>query len=184
MSGYLGRRLGRYCVDESCASHWKAELATDVDAISARSVTLTQMTRSRDGVEIAYETYGTGGGAERPTVILVHGWAGNRTTWAHQVDYLAERHQVIAVDLGGHGESGFGRADRTLPAFGDDVVAVVDEVGAQKVALVGHSMGGDAVVHATRRLGDRVAGLVSSPNENQTFTDHAARRTRPRIRGW
>jgi pimeloyl-ACP methyl ester carboxylesterase len=140
------------------------------------------MTRSRDGVEIAYESHGIGGGAERPAVILVHGWAGNRTFWTHQVEYLAERHQVIAVDLGGHGESGLGRADWTLPAFGDDVVAVVDEVGAQKVALVGHSMGGDAVVHATRRLGDRVAGLVwidvfrslgsepeSSPEEVEAF---------------
>src|SRR5687768_6022579 len=114
------------------------------------------MTSSRDGVEIAYATHGAGG----PAVVLVHGWAGNRTYWAHQIDYLAERHQVIAVDLGGHGESGLGRADWNLAAFGDDVVAVVDEVGARKVALVGHSMGGDAIVHAARRLGDRVTGLV------------------------
>jgi pimeloyl-ACP methyl ester carboxylesterase len=90
----------------------------------------------------------------------VHGWAGNRAYWAHQIDYLAERYQVIALDLGGHGESGLGRADWNLAAFGDDVTAVADEIGAQKVALVGHSMGGDAIVHAARRLGDRVAGLV------------------------
>jgi len=77
-----------------------------------------------------------------------------------QVDYLAERNVVVAVDLGGHGESGLGRADWNLAAFGDDVLAVVEEVGAQKVALVGHSMGGDAIVHAARQLGDRVAGLV------------------------
>ena len=55
-------------------------------------------------------------------------------------------------------------------------------VGAQRVALVGHSMGGDAVVHTARRLGDRVAGLVwidvfrslgnetvSSPEEVEAF---------------
>ena len=77
-----------------------------------------------------------------------------------QVDYLAERNVVVAVDLGGHGESGLGRADWNLAAFGDDVLAVVEEVGAQKVALVGHWMGGDAIVHAARQLGDRVAGLV------------------------
>lgn len=140
------------------------------------------MTHSRDGVEIAYATHGTGDGAEGPAVVLVHGWAGNRTYWARQIDYLVERYQVITVDLGGHGESGLGRADWNLAAFGDDVVAVVDEVGAQKVALVGHSMGGDAIVHAARRLGDRVAGLVwidafrslgneseSSPEEVESF---------------
>ena len=118
------------------------------------------MTPSRDGVEIAYATHGTGAGANGPAVVLVHGWGGNRGYWANQVDFLAGRHRVIAVDLGGHGESGLGRADWNLPAFGDDVVAVVDDVGAQTVVLVGHSMGGDAIVHAARRLGDRVAGLV------------------------
>lgn len=139
------------------------------------------VTSSRDGVEIAYATYG-GDGAGGPAVALVHGWAGNRTYWAHQIDYLAERYQVIAIDLGGHGESGLGRIDWNLAAFGDDIVAVVDEIGTNRVALVGHSMGGDAVVHAARRLGDRVVGLVwvdvlralgnetvSSPEEVEAF---------------
>src|SRR5918996_4789943 len=141
-----------------------------------------RVARSRDGVEIAYATNGAAAGAEATAVVLVHGWAGNRTYWDHQVGYLGERNLVVAVDLGGHGGSGLGRAEWSLAAFGDDVVAVVDEVGAQSVALVGHSMGGDAVVHAARRLGERVAGLVwvdafrslgneseSSPDEVEAF---------------
>jgi pimeloyl-ACP methyl ester carboxylesterase len=140
------------------------------------------MTTSRDGVEIAYEAHGPGDGREGLSVVLVHGWAGNRTLWAHQIDHLAERHQVIALDLGGHGESGLGRSDWNLAAFGDDVAAVVEDLGARRVALVGHSMGGDAVVHAARLLGDRVAGMVwvdafrslgseseSSPKEIEAF---------------
>jgi pimeloyl-ACP methyl ester carboxylesterase len=135
------------------------------------------MVRSRDGVEIAYSTCGPAKVPDGPAVLPVHGWAGNRTYWAHQIDYLAERYQVIAVDLGGHGESGLGRADWNLAAFGDDVVAVVDDIGAPKVALVGHSMGGDAIVHAARRLGDRVVGLVwvdafrSLGNEQESSPD-------------
>jgi pimeloyl-ACP methyl ester carboxylesterase len=117
------------------------------------------MARSADGVEIAYEIHDRAGD-DAPVVTLVHGWAGNRTYWANQVDLLAEWFRVVAVDLGGHGESGIGRDDWTLPAFGDDVVAVVEEVGAEHVALVGHSMGGDAVVFAARALGARVRGLV------------------------
>jgi pimeloyl-ACP methyl ester carboxylesterase len=120
---------------------------------------MQHMTTSRDGVKIAYATYGRPDG-DAPAVALVHGWSGNRSYWAHQIDVLAERYCLIAIDLGGHGESGLGRDHWNLAAFGDDVVAVIDEVGAQKVALVGHSMGGDAVVHAARRLGDRVVGLV------------------------
>jgi pimeloyl-ACP methyl ester carboxylesterase len=79
-------------------------------------------------------------------VILIHGWAGNRTFWSRQVDVLSETYQVVAVDLGGHGESGTGRGDWNLPAFGNDVVAVTEEVGARDVALVGHSMGGVATL--------------------------------------
>lgn len=118
------------------------------------------MTRSLDGVEIAYSTYGADVGGDAPAVVLVHGWAGNRTYWNNQLNVLAERYHVITIDLGGHGESGIGRDDWHLRAFGDDVAVVVEEVGAPKVALVGHSMGGDAVVYAARQLGERVAGLV------------------------
>jgi pimeloyl-ACP methyl ester carboxylesterase len=117
------------------------------------------MARSRDGVEIVYETHGRMDG-DAPVVVLVHGWAGNRTYWSRQVDLLAEQYHVVAVDLGGHGESGTGRDDWNLPAFGDDVVAAVEEVSARDVALVGHSMGGDAIMFAARRLGNRIRGLV------------------------
>ncbi len=118
-----------------------------------------RVVRTHDGVDIAYSIHGAAA-AEGLTVVLVHGWAGNRTYWDHQVEHLRDRYQVVAVDLGGHGESGLGRADWNLPAFGDDVIAVVHEVDAPQVALVGHSMGGDAAVHAARQLGDRVAGIV------------------------
>lgn len=140
------------------------------------------MARSRDGVEISYATYGWEDHPGALAVVLVHGWSGDRGYWAHQVDYLAERYRVVALDLAGHGESGLGRVDWKLAAFGDDVVAVVEEVDARKVALVGHSMGGDAAVHAAQRLGDRVSGIVwldvfrslgseaeSSPEEVEAF---------------
>ena len=124
-----------------------------------RRLSAQRVTRGSDGVEIAYATHGAGSG-EAPAVVLVQGWAGNRTFWDHQVDYFAERNFVIAVDLGGHGASGLGRDEWSLAAFGDDVLAVVDDLGTERFSLVGHSMGGDAIVHAARRLGDRVVGLV------------------------
>ena len=116
------------------------------------------MARSSDGVDIAYETHGSAG--DSPSVVLVHGWSCDRGYWAGQIDFLAARHQVIAVDLGGHGESGIGRADWTLEAFGDDVVAAVRDAGATSVVLVGHSMGGDAIVRAAPQLDDAVVGIV------------------------
>ena len=86
------------------------------------------MARTPDGVDIAYDVHDGPGDL---AVVLVHGWAGNRTYWEHQIAPLRERYDVVALDLGGHGGSGLGRADWNLPAFGDDVVVVVDEVGAR-----------------------------------------------------
>lgn len=120
---------------------------------------MASLVKAPDGVELAYEVRGVSG-AGPFAVVLVHGWAGNRTYWDREIDLLADRYQVVALDLGGHGESGRGRADWNIPAFGDDVVAVADDLGADRVALVGHSMGGDAVVYAAAQLGDRVAGIV------------------------
>jgi pimeloyl-ACP methyl ester carboxylesterase len=114
------------------------------------------LARSADGVSIRYEVAGKG----EPTVVLVHGWAFDRHLWDGQVPGLSARRRVVTLDLGGHGESGKDRARWTMPAFGEDVKAVVDAVGAKQVILVGHSMGGPVVLEAARRLGDRVKGLV------------------------
>jgi pimeloyl-ACP methyl ester carboxylesterase len=111
---------------------------------------------SADGIPVVYEVHGTG----TPALVFVHGWSCDRTHWAGQVDHFAARHQVVTIDLAGHGESGVGRPSWTMTAFGEDVAAVVDRLGLRTVVLVGHSMGGDVIVEAARRLGARVAGLV------------------------
>jgi pimeloyl-ACP methyl ester carboxylesterase len=117
---------------------------------------MSGVARSRDGVRLAFEVHGAGA----PTLILVHGWSCDRSYWRGQLRALAARYQVVAVDLAGHGESGVGRRTWTMAAFGEDVVAVVEQLGLGEVVLIGHSMGGDVIVEAALRLGDRVAGLV------------------------
>lgn len=111
---------------------------------------------SADGVAIAYEARGAG----RRALIFVHGWSCDRTYWKGQLDSLERRYRVVAIDLAGHGESGTNRKDWTIAAFGADVAAVVESLGLERVILVGHSMGGDVIMEAARRLPGRVAGLV------------------------
>jgi pimeloyl-ACP methyl ester carboxylesterase len=99
-----------------------------------------------------------GGGL--PAIVFVHGWCCDRRYWHGQVSHFAARFTVVTVDLAGHGESGTGRRSWTMPAFGEDVAAVVTRLDLPEVVLVGHSMGGDVVVEASRRLRPRVRGLV------------------------
>jgi pimeloyl-ACP methyl ester carboxylesterase len=112
--------------------------------------------RSVDAVPVAYDVTGRG----EPTLVFVHGWAFDRRIWDAQVRRFAAERRVVALDLGGHGESGRGRGDWTMPAFGEDVRAVVDALDLSRVVLIGHSMGGPVVLEAARRLPGRVAGLV------------------------
>jgi pimeloyl-ACP methyl ester carboxylesterase len=112
--------------------------------------------RSADGIPVHFEVEGAG----EPTLVFVHGWSCDRTYWSRQIDHLAATHEVVAVDLAGHGESGGGRREWTMPAFGGDVVAVIEKLGLRQVVLIGHSMGGDVIVEVALALPERIVGLV------------------------
>jgi len=116
----------------------------------------TATVESADGSPIVY---GVRGQAE-PTLVFVHCWTCNHTFWDAQIEYFARDHRVIWLDLAGHGASGSHRQRYTMQAFGQDVAAVVRQVGARNVILVGHSMGGPVAVEAAKQLGDRVIGIV------------------------
>jgi pimeloyl-ACP methyl ester carboxylesterase len=112
--------------------------------------------RSKDGVSIRYESFGKG----EPALVLVHCWSCDRHLWDAVVPRLARERRVVTLDLAGHGESGRDRREWTVEAFGEDVRAVVETIGLEKVILVGHSMGGPVILEAARLLPGRVVGLV------------------------
>jgi pimeloyl-ACP methyl ester carboxylesterase len=112
--------------------------------------------RSADGIPVHFEV--EAGGA--PALVFVHGWSCDRSYWSRQIDHFAGRHEVVAIDLAGHGESGAGRPAWTVPAFGGDVVAVIEKLDLRDLVLIGHSLGGDVIVEVALALPDLVAGLV------------------------
>jgi len=111
---------------------------------------------SPDGIAIRYHVAGKGD----PALVFVHCGGCERGFWDGQVAHFAAKHRVVALDLAGHGQSGSGRKDWTMPAFGQDVVSVVEALGLKRVVLIGHSLGGPVVLEAARRMPSRVAGLV------------------------
>jgi pimeloyl-ACP methyl ester carboxylesterase len=113
---------------------------------------------SRDGVSIRYDVQGGG----ETTLIFVHGWCCDRHQWRQQVDHFSAHYRVVCLDLAGHGDSGQDRQQFTIPAFAQDVVAVVERLGADRAVLIGHSMSGGVIVEAARHLGTDVIGLVGA----------------------
>ena len=113
-------------------------------------------TLSLDGVEISFNVQGKG----KPAIILIHGWTNNKTIWDDQVAYFLEKYKVVTIDLAGHGESGDKRENWTMSAFGNDVVAVINELKLKEVILVGFSMGGPIVIEATKKISEKVKGII------------------------
>ena len=87
-------------------------------------------------VELGHSLSGEG-----PSVVLIHGITEDRRTWDPVIDDLAGTHQVLAVDLRGHGASPMADA-YDLGSMAADIQALVERLGLQAPLLVGHSLGG------------------------------------------
>lgn len=111
---------------------------------------------SSDGLSVRFEKTGQG----ETALVFVHCWCCDRQFWKEQVPVFGKDYTVVTMDLGGHGESGTSRTSWTIPAFAEDVKAVVDKLKLRRVVLIGHSMGGQVVVEAARQMPDQVIGLV------------------------
>ncbi len=98
--------------------------------------------------------------ASLPTIVFVHGAACDHSVWALQSRYFAHHGaNVLAVDLPGHGRSD-GPALSSVRAIADWIVALLDALGVERAALVGHSLGSLAVLDAAGRHVSRVSKLA------------------------
>lgn len=96
----------------------------------------------------------------RPTVVFIHGVLGDHSVWALQSRYLAHNGwNVLAVDLPGHSKSA-GEAPASVEQAAGFVVALLDALGIQRAALVGHSWGSLIALEAAARLGARASHLA------------------------
>lgn len=114
------------------------------------------LVRSADGTSLHVESTGTGDVA----LVFAHGWMGNLRWWDAPRDALAATHQLITLDLAGHGMSS-ARARPSVDGYASDIVEATRATTspATRVILVGHSMSGVYVLRAAPRI-DRLAGIV------------------------
>ncbi|HET9759625.1 MAG TPA: alpha/beta fold hydrolase [Nocardioidaceae bacterium] len=108
-----------------------------------------------NGINLYVETHGTG----RPLVLL-HGGLGSGEMFGPILPALAEQHQVVAVDLQGHGRTA--DIDRPLDVrlMADDVAALVDHLGLEQPDVMGYSLGAGVALHTAAKHPDKVRRLV------------------------
>jgi pimeloyl-ACP methyl ester carboxylesterase len=124
---------------------------------------------------------------EGPPVVLIHGLSGCWQNWLENVPHLARNHRVIAIDLAGFGDSELPQEEISIPGYGRFVDAFLGEIGIERAALVGNSMGGFIAAEVAISHPSRVeklvlvsaAGLMRFGNRRQAMVDRAARLFHP-----
>lgn len=90
------------------------------------------------GIQFHYAEAGSG----EDVVLCLHGWPQHWYEWRRLMPALAARHRVLALDLRGFGWSDAPKDGYEKENMAEDVLAVLDELGIERVKLVGHDWGG------------------------------------------
>ena len=110
-----------------------------------------------NGINLYYETHGAG----RP-MILLHGGLMSGEMFGPVLPALAESHQVIAVDLQGHGRTADIDRPIDIRLMADDIAALIDHLGLDKPDIVGYSLGGGVALFTAVKYPEKVRKLVSA----------------------
>lgn len=108
------------------------------------------------GIRLAYEVSGAPAAAP---MVLLHALGEGRASWAEVGPQFAERFRVYALDLRGHGDSDW-PGIYSAELIRDDVIGALDQLGLDRITLVGHSMGGTAAYLVAMAQPDRLERLI------------------------
>ena len=105
-------------------------------------------------IELAYARRGMG-----TPLVLLHGYPLDHHLWDDVAPLLEDTFDLILPDLRGFGESTTVDSPYTMNNYASDIAGLLDQLGIQKAALVGHSMGGYVALAFARLYPERVSGL-------------------------
>jgi len=98
---------------------------------------------------------------EGEPVILIHGFMYNTVMWKKNIDELAKKFKVYAVDLWGWGYSErLKENEYSFERYGKQIVGFMDALKINKASLVGQSMGGGISVYVAAHFPERVEKLI------------------------
>ncbi len=122
-----------------------------------------------EGARVRYVDEGEG-----DAVVLIHGFASSLETWATVRPALRERHRVLALDLKGFGWTDRPAGDYSPEAQARLVLALMDQRGIERAALVAHSWGSSVALQVALQAPDRVTRIALYdayvyPEQRNTF---------------
>ena len=109
-----------------------------------------------NGINLYYEIHGSG----RP-LILLHGGLGSGEMFGPILPALTGGHQVIAVDLQGHGRTADIDRPLSIELMADDIAALIGHLGLERPDVMGYSLGGGVALLTAIRHPEVVGRLVA-----------------------
>ncbi|MDL9948950.1 alpha/beta hydrolase [Gordonia sp. ABSL11-1] len=113
--------------------------------------------------------YTVSGPVDGRIMVLIHGWACDRSDYDPIVQQLADDVRTIAVDLAEHGDSRSSRDDYSMRELARDVVAVLEAEDVSDARVVGHSLGGAVAVEVALLAPERVQSVAALDALHYTF---------------
>jgi pimeloyl-ACP methyl ester carboxylesterase len=108
-----------------------------------------------NGINLYFETHGAG-----PPMILLHGGLGSGEMFGPILPLLTDRHQVVAVDLQGHGRTADIDRPMDIRLMADDIAALIDYLDLDRPDLVGYSLGGGVALQTAAKYPAKAGRLV------------------------
>ena len=100
------------------------------------------------------------GPEDAPVLVLSNSLATDQRLWDDHVEALAARFRVVRYDHRGHGGSPVPPGPYRMDDFVDDVIALLDRIGAERASFCGVSMGGMVGMATATAVPDRIERLV------------------------
>lgn len=113
-----------------------------------------------NGLEMYYETHGSGPEGSRPLVLLHGGGLTVGLTFSAVLPTLAAGRRVVAPELQGHGRTADTDREMTVSDLASDVVALLDELGIAQADFLGFSLGGLTALEIAVRHPERMGRLA------------------------
>lgn len=134
------------------ASH---ALAVDPETTAVQAGPPGKVVHLSSGMQMHYQERGTG-----EPLLLLHGFGGCGSALLRGADELAKNYRVIIPDLRGHGWSTNPLKTFTHRQSADDIAALMDELGIQRVRAIGFSTGGMTLLHLGAKYPERVDAMI------------------------
>ncbi len=97
---------------------------------------------------------------EGDPIVFIHGLSGSWQNWLENLPHFAREHRVVAMDLPGFGYSEMPAEKITISGYGRMVDELLDQLGIERAAIVGNSMGGFVGAEIAIQYSTRVEKLV------------------------